>query len=124
MKKLFAISLVIFYINSNTEFHELMRVPILLEHFTQHKKLVGDISIWEFLAMHYNTNEPHDADDNKLPFKDTDHSFIAASLAITPSHKIILIENTGITNVTHLSNYQEALFTSPLSDIFQPPKIG
>ena len=124
MKQLFALSLVIFYVNSNTEFHELMRLPVLFEHFSEHKKLVGDISMWEFLVMHYNTNVPHDADDNKLPFKDPDHSFISTTLAITPPHKISWIENAEIVRVTHLSKYQEAFFSSPLCDIFQPPKIG
>ena len=124
MKKLFAISLLILYINSSTEFHELMRVPVLFEHFTEHKRLVGDISLWEFLVMHYNTNVPHDADDNKLPFKDSDHSFVSPMVAIASVHKIVLYENADISDVVHGFDYQEAFFNSPISDIFQPPRIG
>lgn len=101
-----------------------MRLPVLFEHFVEHKKLVGDISIWEFLAMHYNTNVPHDTNDNKLPFKDPDHSFVSVTLAIAPPHKMILNEDVDTTDITHISKYQEAFFLSPLSDIFQPPKIG
>lgn len=101
-----------------------MRMPVLFEHFSEHKKLVGEISIWEFLVMHYNTSVPHDADDNKLPFKDPDHSFISSTLAVPPPNKIILSEDGEIINITHVSSYQETFFTSHFSDIFQPPKIG
>ena len=118
-----AISLLVLYINSNTEMHEVLRLPLLVEHFTEHKKLVGDISFWEFLVMHYNTNVSHDADDNKLPFKDPAHSFTAATLAI-PIHKIILSDTQLIAEVCHGPSYQETFIASHLSDIFQPPRIA
>lgn len=101
----------------------MLRVPLLVEHFTEHKKLVGDISFWEFLAMHYNSNVSHDDDDNKLPFKDPAHSFTAATLAI-PIHKIILSDTQLIAEVSHISSYQETFIASHLSDIFQPPRAA
>lgn len=122
MKRLLAISLLALYINSNTELHELMRLPLLVEHFTEHKKMVGDISFWEFLAMHYNTNVAHDADDNQLPFKDPAHSFTSPTLAI-PIHKIILSDAQVISEVSHVSSYKATFIASHLSDIFQPPRI-
>jgi hypothetical protein len=94
----------------------------LVEHFTEHKKLVGDISFWQFLVMHYNTNVSHDADDNKLPFKDPAHSFTAPTLAV-PIHKIILNEAQLISEVLHTYSYQETFIASHLSDIFQPPRV-
>lgn len=111
------------YVNSNTEFHEVFRMPLLVEHFTEHKKLVGDISFWEFLVMHYNTNASHDADDSRLPFKDPAHSFTAPTLAI-PIHKIILRETQLIAEVSHISSYRESFVASHLNDIFQPPRIA
>jgi hypothetical protein len=123
VKKLLIISLLVLYINSNTELHELMRLPLLVEHFTEHKKLVGDISFWEFLVMHYNTNVSHDADDNRLPFKDKNHSFVAPTLAL-PIHKMILNDIQFIAKETHTFFYQETFIASHLSDIFQPPKIS
>jgi hypothetical protein len=103
--------------------HEMFRLPVLVEHFTEHKKLVGDISFWEFLVMHYNTNVSHDADDNKLPFKDPAHSFTAPTLAI-PIHKIILGDTQLVAEVSHVSSYQETFIASHLSDIFQPPRVA
>ncbi|HTH58461.1 MAG TPA: hypothetical protein VL728_20585 [Cyclobacteriaceae bacterium] len=123
MKRFLAISLLVLYINSNTEMHEVFRLPLLVEHFTEHKKLVGEISFWEFLVMHYNTNVSHDSDDNKLPFKDPAHSFTAPTLAI-PIHKIVLNDTQLVAEVLHVSSYQEMFVASPLSDIFQPPRIA
>ena len=101
----------------------MFRLPVLVEHFSEHKKLVGDISFWEFLVMHYNTNVSHDADDNKLPFKDPAHSFTAPTVAI-PIYKIILGDTQMVTEVSRVSTYQETFITSHLSDIFQPPRIA
>jgi len=123
VKRLLAISLLVLYVNSNTELHEIMRLPLLIEHFTEHKKLVGDISFWEFLVMHYNTSASHDADDNRLPFKDPAHSFSATTLAV-PIHRIILNETLLISEVLHISSYNETFIASHLSDIFQPPRIS
>ena len=123
MKRLLAISVILLYVNSNTEFHEVFRLPLLVEHFTEHKKLVGDISFWEFLVMHYKTNASHDADDSRLPFKDPAHSFTASTLAI-PIHKIILRDTPIIAEVSHISSYKESFIASHLSDIFQPPRLA
>jgi len=123
VKRLLAILLIVLYVNSNTEFHEVLRLPLLVEHFTEHKKLVGDISFWGFLVMHYKTNASHDADDSRLPFKDPAHSFTAPTLAVT-SPKIILKEAQLITEVSHISNYTENFIASHLSDIFQPPRLA
>ncbi len=123
MKRFLAISLILLYINSNTEFHEVLRLPLLVEHFAEHKKLVGDISFWDFLVMHYKTNASHDADDNRLPFKDPAHSFTASTLAV-PIPKIILKDAQLIAEVSHISSYTESFIASHLSDIFQPPRLA
>jgi len=98
----------------------MLRFPILLEHYSQHKQLVSDISFWDFLVMHYESNVSHDSDDNQLPFKD--HSFTAPTLAL-PIHKIILKETITASKVGHSCSYSETFIASHLSDIFQPPKI-
>jgi hypothetical protein len=123
VSRLFAISLLVLYINSNTEFHEMLRLPILLEHYNQHKQKVSDISFWEFLVMHYKSGVSHDSDDNQLPFKDPGHSFTAPTLAI-PIHKIALKETVLITRTNHSYTYSETFVASHLSDIFQPPRVS
>ncbi len=123
MTRLLAISFLVLYINSNTEFHEMLRLPILIEHYSQHQQLVKDISFWDFLVMHYKTDVPHDADDNQLPFKDPGHSFTASTLAL-PIYKMVLKENFLVTKMSHVSSYKETFIASHLSEIFQPPRLS
>jgi hypothetical protein len=123
LKRLIAIGLLLLYVNSNTELHEMMRIPVLVEHYSHHKKLVSDISFWQFLAMHYKTDVSHDADDNALPFKDPAHSFTATVVDL-PVIKIDLIETKWVSQVTHSFVYKEKFISSHLSDIFQPPRLS
>ena len=123
MKRFLALSLLVLYINSYTEFHETLRLPVLLEHYAEHKQQVKDMSFWEFLVMHYKTDVSHDDQDNRLPFKDKGHSFTAPVMAL-PIQKIVLIESTPLTEICHSSTYTEAYVTSHLSDIFQPPRLS
>ena len=122
VKRVLALSLLILYINSNTEFHELLRTPVLIDHYNQHKLLAKDISFWDFLVMHYKTDVAHDADDNQLPFKDPAHSFTASTLAL-PLYKIILKETVALAETANPSPYTETFIASHLSKIFQPPKL-
>jgi hypothetical protein len=121
LKRFLALSLLVLYINSYTEFHETLRLPVLLEHYAEHKQQVKDMSFWEFLVMHYKTDVSHDSQDNRLPFKDRGHSFTAPVMAL-PLQKIALKESAPLTEVSHSSIYTEANFSSHLSDIFQPPR--
>lgn len=123
VSRILAISFLILYINSNTEFHEMLRLPILFEHYSQHKLQVKDISFWDFLVMHYKSDVAHDSDDNQLPFKDPGHSFTASTLAI-PIHKIVLKETVILPKVDHFFSYSETFVSSHLSEIFQPPKLS
>lgn len=63
------------YLVSTTEFIELLKFPMLIEHYLEHKEKNKGISITEFLAIHYEGNhlENHPMDDDydqdqKLPF--------------------------------------------------------
>jgi hypothetical protein len=101
----------------------MLRLPILFEHYSQHKQQVSDISFWDFLVMHYQSDVSHDSDDNQLPFKDPCHSSTASTLAL-PNHKIVLKETILLTKSDHCFGYSETFIASHLSDIFQPPKIS
>lgn len=122
MKQLVAALFLFTYISSTTEFHEALRLPLLFEHYAEHKTKVNDLTFWEFLTMHYKTDVAHDDHDNQLPFKVPGHEFAATIIAL-PVAKVALKENNLPEKVNHLFAYREASFESQRSDIFQPPKI-
>jgi hypothetical protein len=98
-----------------------MRLPLLLEHYAEHKSKVEEMSFLEFLTMHYETDVAHDETDNSLPFKGHDHSCCSTSVML-PLHKLAL--NEVIQNITQdypsfYLQHEPALRTA---DIFQPPK--
>jgi hypothetical protein len=121
LKRLLSISLLALYLNSFTEMHEVLRLPILFEHYAEHKQQVNDLSFWEFLVMHYETDVNHDDHDGQLPFKVPGHSF-AASATVLPIHKIVLTETIPLTTLSYSFNYTEAFSSTSLKAIFQPPK--
>jgi hypothetical protein len=104
LKRLLSISLLALYLISFTEVHEILRLPILFEHYAEHRLQVNDMSFVEFLAMHYETDVAHDDHDNQLPFKVPGHSFAV------------------LTTASHSFQYTEGSFSSHLEAIFQPPR--
>ncbi len=122
MKRLAAIGLIFFYLVSFTEFRELLRLPLLVEHYQEHKDQVAGLSFIEFLVMHYETDVPHDDTDMSLPFKDCSHS-VNISLAATPSQRITLHSSVETDINTFAFFYLQHEPKLLAVDIFQPPKL-
>lgn len=122
MLRIVSIGLLFFYLVSFTEFREVLRLPILVQHFVEHRSQVEDMSFLEFLAMHYSTNQAHDDQDMRLPFKDCSHSF-GGQTVVLPIQKLVLNERTGQLALVNQFFYLQHE-PQPLSlDIFQPPKL-
>jgi hypothetical protein len=126
VKKLFAILLLFIYLISLTELSQLVKLPILVEHFIEHKEKNSNLSLWEFLNMHYAQSDDHDGDrdkDMKLPFKSHDGCINTTIVALpstnigTLSEKPICIEKKAYSIYT-----ENFLSSSHLSSIWQPPK--
>ena len=115
--------MVVLYINSNTELHELLRLPVLMEHFAELREQTASLSFWDYLVMHYKNDVSHDDHDTKLPFKNPAHAFIAATLSICAQH-ISIREVSPTEEIQHSSFYTEGFVASPLNEIFQPPRLG
>ncbi|AZA92947.1 hypothetical protein EG343_21285 [Chryseobacterium nakagawai] len=70
MKKLISILLLSLYLVSTTEVYQLFKIPTLIEHYCEHKKLNPEMSLTAFLRTHYD-HPVKDGDygkDQKLPF--------------------------------------------------------
>jgi hypothetical protein len=117
-----SIILLFSYLASFTEFSEVLRLPLLVEHYVDHKRQVAEMSLVEFLSMHYETDVAHDDKDHELPFQDCSHS-LCCQCVVMPLQKISLTENSITIAQVHTSFY---LLHKPellSGDIFQPPKV-
>src|SRR3954462_3822335 len=83
MRSKIIMGLLLAYLVSSTEVHELLRLPLLVKHYQEHKQQVADITFWEFLVMHYETDVPHDDQDMRLPFKTCHQTLASPALAVT-----------------------------------------
>lgn len=109
------------YAISFTEVHQALRLPILLEHYQEHAAN-AELTFWDFLVMHYETDEAHDETDNSLPFKDCGHAANIPTVALacfyaSPQNQL------PTTDTDHPSFYLSRSPQRPSVDIFQPPKV-
>ncbi|CDS97992.1 MULTISPECIES: hypothetical protein [Sphingobacterium] len=72
---MFSILLLSVYLISTTELGQLLKFPILIEHYFDHKEKNPEVTVLQFLEVHYAgshlENHPHDDDyeqDKQLPF--------------------------------------------------------
>lgn len=130
MKKLLAICFLTIYIVSATEIAQLLRFPLLIEHYFEHKEKNPELSVLDFLKIHYNgdhlENHPLDDDyeeDQKLPFMMHATSYYA--VFICPPTIEVDIHNSSILtkdNTTPIRN-DHFIADTFLTSIWQPPKF-
>ena len=127
MKKWIAIVFLSLYFSTTTELFQLLKFPVLIEHYIEHKSINQKITFWGFLCMHYAHGDVYDADydkDMKLPFKS--HSFQTNSTCFTlinlQEYSIcfyrIIVHKNSVNNF-----YKTIISSSHLNAIWQPPQI-
>jgi hypothetical protein len=127
VKKLTTIFFLSIYLFSTTELVELLKIPVVFEHFAEHQKNDQSISIFQFLAIHYLHGSPKDSDydrDMQLPFKTTTENCFSIVSPYIP-----LIEPFSIPCPIAKVTKQAIIFprqnvkSSYLANIWQPPKF-
>lgn len=99
----------------------MLRLPILVQHFLEHRSQVSEMSFLQFLAMHYKTDVAHDSTDMELPFKDCSKSMATASFAL-PEQKTPMPFEPLARKSEFSSTYISFIPASALDEIFQPPR--
>ncbi len=126
LKKIFAISFLFIYLFSTTELSQLLKMPILIQHFIEHREVNSDITLWQFLNMHYASGDVKYADhekDMELPFKAHDNCVASITNVYLPTQKISIIKPVQILEKKHFKTPEQFLFSTFLSNIWQPPRI-
>lgn len=128
MKRMLVIVLLTLYMVSTTELSQLLKFPVLVEHYFYHKDQNPKISVIDFLAIHYNNHlagHPHNDDydqDRKLPFI-TNAVTLFFCFVVTPTY---FFQAREIPPPGHLKKLlpPDTFFVEKyiLSSIWQPPK--
>lgn len=126
MKKWVALFLLSLYLLGTTEAHQLLKIPLLVQHYFEHKAENKNITLLSFLNMHYTETVVYDDDyaqDMQLPFKTHAENFCVFAVPLLPAPKFeVQIVLHGIVKQTlPLTNDPNYSFLST-QDIFQPPK--
>lgn len=93
MRKSLLIVLASIYLFTGTEFRQLLKIPILVEHYFEHLDQNRDLNLTQFLSIHYLFGMVYDSDvarDMELPFKTCDHTcttIISTEIAFHISYK-------------------------------------
>lgn len=127
MKRWIATVLLVIYLGLTTELYQLLKIPVLIEHFSEHQTLKNNLSFLNFLKIHYSEKNDHDGDaekDRKLPFKS--HSFCsnyAGFVFLISDQNIIFSVSTFFETRKSISNFYYFLVSSShLQTIWQPPQ--
>lgn len=126
MRRTIAIVFLITYLSTTTELGEVFKLPVVWQHFQEHRAANPDLSFIAFLKMHYFNGDPKDADyqrDMQLPFKTHAHIFTGFSVAVPP-----VTFTVTAAPVQQASNHvlpvndrkKSSIFTAA---IWQPPKV-
>ncbi|KAA9346134.1 hypothetical protein [Adhaeribacter soli] len=123
MKKVLGIIFLSVYLLSTTQFCQLLKLPVLVGHFFEHKEEDRNMSFVDFMVHHYGGHEK-DADyetDMMLPFMTEIETLTLAFFAPTPP--VFSIQKITFQEASQANScYNLQLKATYLSSIWQPPK--
>ncbi|MFT3844663.1 MAG: hypothetical protein QM725_06400 [Lacibacter sp.] len=126
MRKATAILFLTIYLFSSTELRQLAKLPILVQHYFEHKSQNSDITFAGFLAMHYEKDIIIDNDfakDQQLPFKSHHDCQFILSVAYVPATSFTtVIKPVSVETVKHVICNDDFINSVYLSSVWQPPK--
>ena len=110
-----------------TEVHQLLKMPLLVEHYLEHKQENKQLSLLSFFEMHYLNGQHLDSDQDKdmqLPFKNFQDNHPNVVLALP--EQITFFEPQPAIQDELVPNFNESqvFISSFLTSIWQPPKIA
>ncbi len=116
------------FLFANTEMHQLLKLPVLVHHFIEHRHQNQEESLIHFLLEHYNDRSSHCNDNhndhNNLPFKTHDCATVHSTVILNTISSFVIEEPIRISR--QVAILKDKLFVSStfLFNIWQPPKIS
>lgn len=115
---------------SATELHQLLKIPALVHHYLEHQKNDSEITLREFIKIHYFSGNPIDEDyesDQKLPFKNICMENTMLVSLEPPTHAFSIesqAENAFLKKLKIGSYTDNFLNSIAYSSIWRPPIFG
>lgn len=125
LKKFISIFFSFILLLFSTELQELIKLPLLFEHYYEHKTADERVTFLSYLVDHYNSIPHTDNDeeqDNRLPFKSAEPKVLLTGLAVPPNN-VFLIKDLATTDLKRPSIYNDDDIPHAFTgSIWQPPK--
>ncbi len=127
VKRVFAIFLLSLYLFSGVKLNELMKVNVVVNHFAEHQRLDHSITVYQFLVMHYVTDDNNQNDnkrDMELPFRSSE-SFSSCSI----SSFLLSVQSDFFSNnfiqkhCEEIPNADSEFISHYFASIWQPPQL-
>jgi len=127
VKRRIAVLLTFVYLFTATELNQLWKLPIFISHFIEHRQESPDITLFDFVALHYFSGDVRDADfarDEQLPFRDNSECMIGAVSSLVPSAASVHYKSGILYQISFTPKTQEGKPSRSLSSIWQPPRLA
>ncbi len=125
MRKLSIAILMAVYVFGATEAYQLLKFPIMVQHFVEHRKEDPKISFTAFLRMHYADKMVIDDDfsrDMQLPFKTAEACCIATTVSMPAQWVSIDVPHPVVLQQEFFLFDEPVDYSLVHGDIFQPPR--
>lgn len=127
MKNTFSLLFLLIYLVANTELHQFLRLPIFFEHYQEHRLDNREISLIDFIVLHYFSGDIKDGDDirdEQLPFKNANCPEVSISIAIAmPPEDLPETEVQAFTLARNVVVFKSLFNASSFHfSIWQPPR--
>lgn len=121
MRTLAAIILLFLFTTTQTPLGQLLKLPLLIEHYRKHKKL-DDVSFLKFLNDHYaaDHNDADRPEDEQLPFKTVLLQSIGSALVPDIVTTDFALTPNGPAKMLLQKFY---ILQQHLCSIFHPPRV-
>ncbi|MEX0635267.1 MAG: hypothetical protein WD135_00760 [Ferruginibacter sp.] len=125
MKKLIYIFYFSIYLLSATEAHQLLKIPVVFQHYAEHQLEDADIIFLAYSNIHYVHGSPQcDKRNMQLPFKSSTDCVGCAGFGFVPLQTEIEINNISLLKKKNHIISNVFTHTSYLSNIWQPPQYS
>jgi hypothetical protein len=127
VKRKIAVALTFVYLFTATELNQLWKLPIFISHFIEHRQESPDITLIDFVALHYFSGDERDADyarDEQLPFRDNSECMVGSISSIVPSPAHIDYKSNVLCLISFAPKTHDGKPSQRQTSIWQPPRLG